>query len=213
MSKKQKTPDKSELILKQSNLIPDPVPLKTIKKLLSGRPTKYEKDLCYKLILFMAEGNSQLSTLVELGISAVTFYDWTNEYISASKGDRGAMEYMDEKGQISYRKLNTNFKPDFLKSVKIGQKLCQKWWETIGKDNLHNKDFNNTMYMMQMQNRFGWSRRLDGKIDINETHREIKEIIFKFDTEEIKEYVEELKELGIGLDGTGTTEVLTAEVH
>lgn len=216
MARKNATPEKTknrEEKIKKSGLIPDPLPLTTIKKLIDGRPSKYFKDICYKVILLMAEGNSKNSTLVELGISEVTFWDWTNEYVSADKGDRGAIQEIDSTGKTIYKKPNTNFKPDFLKAVKIGEKLCLRWWETIGKDNLANKDFNNTMYMMQMQNRFGWSRRLDGNININETHREVKEIVFKFGTEEVREYVEVLKELGIQLDDTGSIEVPAAEVH
>ena len=216
MARKNGTPDKTkerEEAIKQSGLVPDALPLSTIKKLIDGRPSKYTKDLCYKVILLMAEGNSQNSTLIELGINERTFHDWMNEYITAKKGDRGAVQEMDDHGKIIYKKLNTNYKPDFLKAVKIGQKLCLRWWETMGKVNLQNKDFNNTMYMMQMQNRFGWSRRLDGNINITETHKEIKEIVFKFETEEIKEYVEELKELGIKFDSPGILETTAAEVH
>ena len=213
-SEKAKKTVKNEKKLKQSSAkLPAPLPLATIKKLVDGRPSKYSEALCYKIILLMAEGNSQNSTLIELGISEPTFYDWTNEYITCKKNDHGAFPEMDDHGKIIYKKLNTNFKPDFLKSLKLGQKLCLKWWETIGKDNLQNKDFNNTMYMMQMQNRFGWHRRLDGNINITETHKEIKEIVFKFETEEIKEYVEELKELGIKFDSPGILETTAAEVH
>ena len=197
----QKTVNR-EIVLQQMGLMPKPLPKKTIDKIKSGRPSKYRPEFCSKLIDIMAQGKSKTTALLELGISVKTFYDWITEYF----------EDVGEDGKL-YRRKNTNFKPSFLKALKMGEELNLSWWEEMGRLNITNKDFNSTLYMMQMQNRHGWSRRIDGKIDINETHREIKEIVFKFDPEEIKEYVEELKQLSIGLDGTGAIEVSATEVH
>lgn len=175
-----------ELILQQMGLMPKPLPKRTIQKIKSGRPTKYSPELCEKLIDIMAQGKSKTTAITELGISVKTFWDWTTEYI----------EDVDEEGKL-YKRSNNNFQPNFLKALKIAEQLNLSWWEEMGRMNINNKDFNSTLYMMQMQNRHGWSRRIDGKIDINETHTERQEIVFKFETDEIKNYIRELADIGI----------------
>lgn len=186
--RKRKETIKHKKMLQELGLLPEPLPKRTFNKLKEGRPTKYRPQLCAKIIELMAEGKTRVSAITEMGITEPTFWSWTTEFIS-------------EKGEDSktYKKLNTNFKPDFLKAVKIGEALNRMWWEEVGRLNIHNKDFNSTLYMMQMQNRHGWTRKLEGKVDVNEMHttKEIKEIIFKFDKEEIRQYIGELAELGV----------------
>lgn len=75
----------------------------------------------------MAEGKSKRTAAVEMGVTEHTFHNWAKKF------------------------------PDFLQAVKIGENLCRRWWEEIGRLNLHNKGFNNVGWMMNMQNRFGWN--------------------------------------------------------
>jgi uncharacterized protein YijF (DUF1287 family) len=42
-------------------------------------------------------------------------------------------------------------------TLKLGNYLALGWWKTQGRINLQNKDFNNTLFYMNMKNRFGWS--------------------------------------------------------
>lgn len=42
-------------------------------------------------------------------------------------------------------------------TLKIGNYLALGWWKTQGRINLQNKEFNNTLFYMNMKNRFGWS--------------------------------------------------------
>jgi hypothetical protein len=53
---------------------------------------------------------------------------------------------------------------EFSAAVKLGKQLSKSWWNEIGRNNLLNDRFNNTLYMMNMQNRWGWTRKLDASI-------------------------------------------------
>lgn len=119
-----------------------------------GRPAKFSPIMCKKVIEIMAQGRSRSNAATLMGVTEVTFYGWMKEY------------------------------PEFLKSVNIGDQLSLLWWMTMGQINIHNKDFNSTLYMMQMQNRFGWSRKLEGKIDINSYNETVEKKIIEIKGED-----------------------------
>ena len=121
-----------------------------------GRPTDYQPEMCSQLIVIMATGRSFSNAATIIGISHVIAYDWIKE--TDSEGNP-----------------NPRFKPDFFKSYKIGQELSELWWDEKGKVNLDNKDFNNTLYMMFRQNKHGWTRRLEGKMEVEKTEKFIQE--------------------------------------
>jgi len=137
------------------NIIPEEVTKKLIEQVYTpkdkkaGRPTKFTPIMCKKVIEIMAQGRSRSNAATLMGVTEATFYGWMKDY------------------------------PEFLKSVNIGDQLSLLWWMTMGQINIHNKDFNSTLYMMQMQNRFGWSRKLEGKIDINNYNETVEKKIIE----------------------------------
>lgn len=123
-----------------------------------GRPTKYRAKMCIELMLIMAEGRTFENATTLMCITEESLRNWLRE--------------------PTEEKPNSNFKPDFFKAYKAGEKLRKLWWDEIGRINLNNKNFNNTLYMMFRQNLDGWTRRLEGKIETKheEIHTERKEL-------------------------------------
>lgn len=168
-------------ILKSLDLLPDDFSHKEVCELLdidekarAGRPTKCTKTLLKKFIVHMAQGKSAESAAILCKVTPGIVSQWKDPD-------------------------NQFHKPEFLKAIKVGEALQKLWWDEIGRKNLHTKDFNNTLYMMIRQNMHGWTRRLDGKIEVKEEHKTTHEIKvnFEFDQNEIKEYLQGLIEYGI----------------
>lgn len=74
---------------------------------LGGRPTKYRKEFCEKLIDHMAKGLSFETFGTEIGVCKFTIYEWAKEE-------------------------NKHKYPGFSNAKKIAQGECEKYWETMG---------------------------------------------------------------------------------
>jgi hypothetical protein len=149
IKKKKKSASKKKEIQKVEDkeiktlTFPEPIPKETIllfkekiKQILAKSPRRrkksrgekliYEKKFCYKILDLFAEGKDKITIATELGVSYSQFCIWRKKY------------------------------PEFNFSVKIGSQLSLRYWIETGRLNLFNDKFNNTLWMMNMSNRFKW---------------------------------------------------------
>lgn len=89
-----------------------------------GRPTKYTPAVCDKLIECFKVGMSKCEIALTLDINVDTIYEWAKVHA------------------------------DFSDALKKGLEFAQGEWERKGRLNLENKDFNSTLWIMNMKNRF-----------------------------------------------------------
>lgn len=55
--------------------------------------------------------------------------------------------------------------PAFAEFVERGRTVSRAWWESAGRKNLWNKEFNTALWNFNMKNRYGWA----DKVDTNDT--------------------------------------------
>lgn len=91
-----------------------------------GRPSKYLPEYCDKAIELMSEGASIYEIAYEFRVNQDTIHEWVKVH------------------------------PDFSEALKQGKDLSQGWWIKNGRINLQNREFNSTLWYMNMKNRFGW---------------------------------------------------------
>lgn len=57
--------------------------------------------------------------------------------------------------------LYSDLSCDFHETVEIGRVYSWAWWESEGRTNLNNKNFNASLWTINMKNRFGWSEKTE----------------------------------------------------
>lgn len=128
--------------------------------------SKYDHSWCSKVLELGSQGMSMNTIALKLGISHTNMFLWAKRI------------------------------PEFKEAIDSAQELSKGWWEEMGRLNLENKLFNNTLYMMNMQNRFGWHRYIDpstpmvvnNQIQQNITHENSITIDYsKLSTDELKQ--------------------------
>lgn len=104
-----------------------------------GRPSKYPEAMKLLPEAFeeMKEGASITEVAAIINVHRDTIYDW----------------------------LQDPEKQEFSDTIKKGLRLCEAWWEKHGRKEVHNKDFNSTLWYMNMRNRFGWRDKQEISID------------------------------------------------
>lgn len=102
----------------------------------AGRPTKYKKEYCDKLVKHVGEGLSFESFAGEVGVTRDCLYKWTERY------------------------------PEFLYAKREAEAKSLAFWEKIGRAGILDKldaitgkkgaKFNHIAWIFLMKNRFGW---------------------------------------------------------
>ena len=149
---------------------------RTLRKSRAGAPTKYKgKDTCKQIIRYMAVGMGLMEASCEIGVMYETVRVWQTKH------------------------------PEFAVAVKIGKKLCEKWWLDMGRGKVAESasGFNATLWMMNMTNRFNWVRKdertetVKGSKTVTHKHKHVVEEIAKRSSEHTAEVVRILVESGV----------------
>lgn len=117
-----------------------------------GRPTKYDPEFCSKVISLMREGASIVEIAYELEVNRTTIYEWMEKF------------------------------EEFSNTIKDGKDFSEGWWSKEGRKNIHNKEFNSTLWYMNMKNRFGWADKQESNHTVSLTE-ETKQKIRDADSE------------------------------
>lgn len=97
-----------------------------------ARPSKYKKEYCEGLVKHMAQGNPFDTYGCEIGVTDHTLYNWCKKH------------------------------KEFLDAKKRGEKLCKKWWLTLGKGlSAGRVQGNAAVYIFTMKNLFMWRDKVE----------------------------------------------------
>lgn len=107
-----------------------------------GRPTEYKPEYCDFAVSHMRDGASIAELAYLLKISRNCLNEWRHKH------------------------------PEFEDAVKKGIDDSEGWWMLEGRKNIGNKDFNSTLWYMNMKNRFHWSDRTVQDTNITFTQEE-----------------------------------------
>ena len=103
-----------------------------------GPPLQYEPWMAKKAVELMEQGASKTEVAAALGFCRKQrLYDYCEKV------------------------------KEFDDAIKKGELLSESWWEKHGRLNITNKDFNSTLWYMNMKNRFKWSDRQEYNANVN----------------------------------------------
>ena len=106
-----------------------------------GRNTKYDPTwMDATTEQLLAEGYSKVAVAAELGVSKGTILVWEQKHES------------------------------FFNAVERGMAKCQMWWEDKGRNQFLDEKFNSQIYSLIMNNRFGYSKKIETVNDTKVTH-------------------------------------------
>lgn len=93
--------------------------------------------------------------------------NWERKCFELFKKGYSTCEIVAEIFGISYNTYLNFLKKEkeFLKSIKDLEKFSKAWWMSKGRTNIENKEFNSTLWYMNMKNRFGWVDKQEIKHD------------------------------------------------
>jgi restriction endonuclease Mrr len=126
-----------------------------------GRPAKYERAMCIKIVDLMREGASKTEVAALLDISRDTMNRW-------EKDNR-----------------------EFSDAIKRGSELSQAWWEKQGRIALRDKSFSYTGWYMNMKNRFGWKdRNMQENLYADSTGKDMR-VVHDIDREIVERFLQQ----------------------
>jgi len=102
----------------------------------AGGPTKYKTEYCDQVIELMYKGHSIEEVAYFLKVDKKTIYNWKDAH------------------------------EEFFHALKKGADFSEGWWKLKGTQNIENKDFNSTLWYMNMKNRFGWKDKIENTHDV-----------------------------------------------
>jgi hypothetical protein len=115
-----------------------------------ARPSSYKETYPDLLIQHMRDGFSYESFAGLIGVHLDTLYDWEHKHSLFSEAKKMAFQQ------------------------------CRLWWEKLGKQGaLGSKDFNATVWIFNMKNRFGWRDVMEQKIEMKEPEKMSKKEILE----------------------------------
>lgn len=112
-----------------------------------GRPDHYKPEMCEKLIELMREGASKTEVAAALDLS-----------------DRETLDEYAAKYE------------EFGDALKKGLLLSEGWWMTEGRKYIRCKDFNSTLWYMNMKNRFGWKDKTENTTTVTLEVKDIQQV-------------------------------------
>jgi transposase-like protein len=134
----------------------------------------YSPEICKDIIEWMEEGLSIKEVAANMGISRRTLYHWIDP------------------------ESNT-YKPELHETIEFGKELSEAWWLKQGRENLNNKNFHAVLYMMNMSNRFDWTRKDKIETNSNTSHTEKKVVEVNITGEYAENIVKILRDSGVNM--------------
>ena len=101
------------------------------KKVGRGRPSKYDVAYCDRVVELGRQGKSRAQIAAAIGVSRNTLDNWAEQH------------------------------PEFLSAIKDAHDLALAWWEEAGQLGMQRRDFNASMFIFQVVNRFRGDYRRD----------------------------------------------------
>ena len=99
--------------------------------------------MCKQVVECMKEGWSKEEVALELGVNIATIYRYAEEY------------------------------PAFCEAIKQGEEYSRAWWVREGREALRDKDFNATLWYMNMKNRHGWRDKQEVSTTVTIRHEDM----------------------------------------
>lgn len=94
-----------------------------------------------RILSYADDGLSDVEIRAEMGVTKDLWYNYLDE-------DR------------------KDYNLDFAETIKEAHDRCEAWWRGQGRKNLAVKEFNSTLWLMNMVNRFNWTRDSKPKDDV-----------------------------------------------